>query len=64
MKRPNSVESEFVSSPEKTELLPIAEAQGHPAEEFIGLEGLGEFPEWRSSEENGEEFPIPKQRIA
>ena len=35
------------------------------AEEFIGLDGVGEFPEWRSSDEEEEdEASIQTRRIA
>jgi hypothetical protein len=42
---------------------------GLPAEEFIGLDDVGEFPEWRSPEEEQaeeaeEESSRPKRRLS
>ena len=38
--------------------------ESYAAEEFIGLEGSGEFPEWRSSEQGEDELSIRQPTVA
>ena len=59
MKRTDGIES-----PDVPEIRGHAKNEFELAEEFIGLDGTGEFPEWRSSEEGEDEFSNREQHVA
>jgi hypothetical protein len=63
MKRTDYSEAAIDSSRKDNQIAQLAAETAHPAEEFIGLDGVGEFPEWRSPEEDEEEFSIRTRRI-